>query len=175
MKNLYLLLFVSLFFVGCGSDDLEDLTTISNNLTLSETMDVEVPDGVTTFSAEESFDASQEDEFTRFGSKIDEVIIESIDYTILSVSNNPNDASIVNAQLKYNGSVIGDITNLNLAANVGSTKELGVDQSVVNAMAATFKSDGKVTVEAVAEMSDSPVDFELKLDFNLIIRGSVVN
>ena len=45
----------------------------------------------------------------------------------------------------------------------------------MNAMAATFKSDGKVTVEAVAEMSDSPVTFELKLDFNLIIRGSVVN
>lgn len=179
MKKAYiLLLIIAPIFAGCSSDDLENLTTISSDVELSQQIDVIVPPSTDAFSTTKTFDASQEDEFVRFENRIDAVVVERVEYTILSVQENPNDAQITSAQLAFiNGSsrqVIGDITGLNIAGNIGNTIPLNVDQSVIDAMGATFKSEGKITVEATALVDNSPVDFDLEVTIDLKVSGSVI-
>lgn len=180
MKKAYLiLLLVAPLFVGCSSDDLEDLTTVSSDVELSEQFDIQIPPGTSAFTFSETFDASQEDGFSKFENKIDDITVTSVTYEILSVEENPNNAVIESGQLVFvdgsNEFVLGDITGLNINNNVGNPIELSVNQSVLDAMEAKFRSEGKITVEATVQVSDTPVSFDLEVIMNLNVSGSIVN
>ena len=181
MKNLYILLFASLCFVGCSSDDLENLTSISDDVIITETFEVRVSNTDIPYTASIDFDASQENAFSQFGNKIDDVTVTKITYTILDNVNyqNGENAVIENATFDFNSASgsstnVASISNQNIAAILGSRSDMNFDQNALNAIANEIRSTGKINADVTVELSD-PVDFDLEVTVEMVVTGSIVD
>jgi len=182
MKKLILSILLPATLLSCSDDAVENLTTITTNVALTQTVEVRVTDDqALVYTSSETFDASKEGDFNQFGDKIDKVTINSISYKVLdnaSYSNN-KDASIVDGTLQFKKSggssiEIASISNLNLGDALGDSKDLAFDQKALDAMAAELKSQQKLTTDAIIEL-DKPVSFDLEVTIAMSVSGSVVN
>lgn len=181
MKKLYILLFSAILIAGCGTDDLENLTTITSDVELSEVFEVRVDNASIPYSASINFDASQNDKFDRFGSKIDEIVISKITYEVIDNGNyqNPNQATIENAtfDFKQSGGAsinVASINNQEVAALLSNTNSMQFDQNALNAIAEEIKSSKQIDAQTSVEL-DQPVDFDLRVTIVMTVKGSVVN
>lgn len=182
MKKLILPFLFTATLLSCSDDAVENLTTITSNVSLTRTIEVSVADGQPLiYTSSETFDASSEGDFNQFGDKIDKITINNISYKVLDNANysNDNDASIVDGTLQFKKSggssiEIASISNLNLDDALGDSKDLAFDQNALDAMAAEFKTQQKLTTDATIEL-DKPVSFDLEVTINMSVSGSVVN
>jgi len=182
MKKLFILFIIAgLLSTGCGSDDLENLTTITSHVTLTQTYEVRAEGEPLIYSASQTFDATQDDEYARFGDRIDDISITSVTYTILNNTNyqNADDATIVDAAFSFKDSDgasidVASISNQNIAVLLGQESPMSFDQDALNAMAAEFETNNKISADASVEL-DNPVSFDMEIAIELEVSGSVID
>jgi len=179
MKKVYLFALIVIPFLTSCEDEAEELTTITQEITLTEIVPVVASGAQTVPTINGSFQAGANSEYANFGDKIEDVVVKSITITVLDNASysNPNDASIVDSEVSFEftgGSVSATLSDQNIAAALGVAIPAGFSQSQLENLASQLLSSDEISYSAFAEVSDA-VTFDMEISIVLDVSGSIIN
>lgn len=168
-----LLLFVAVSFTSCdlldNADDLSFNVTLPLDFVIDETADN--PSGKS-YTDSELLNAASDPEVAKYASKIKEIKVNKITYTISSA--NPNTVTFTNGTLSVasSGKTIASASTVNLA-NTSET-ELTADTAGFNELAANLLNDKQELVQLTGTLSKTPVAFTVKFKFYVTITADAL-
>jgi len=179
MKRIYLLLLVAIPFLTSCEDEAEELTTITEEITLTETVPVVATEAQIVPTINGSFEAGANSQYANFGDKIDDIVVKSITITILNNAryDNPNDASIIDSEISFEftgGSLSATLSNQNIEEALGVDIPAALSQRKLENLASQLLASDEITYSAFAQVSDA-VTFDMEISIVIDVSGSIIN
>jgi len=185
MKKIsFLFLTLSAFILAsCGSDD-EGLVTLSQDLTLEEETQVDIPAGSSnTISVTESVELTSGD--LDEIDDISDVTINSVKFIIKNYvgADGIQITSSTISILAANDDVIVSLilANASNPVNIKSFSDNGtvieassLTDDLLNQIATSFQENGRIKIKFDATFDDVPVAFDLESKINLTVEGTVI-
>lgn len=168
-----LLLFVAVSFTSCdlldNADDLSFNVTLPLDFVIDETADN--PSGKS-YTDSELLNAASDPEVAKYASKIKEIKVNKITYTISNA--NPNTVTFTNGTLSVasSGKTIASASTVSLA-NTSET-ELTADTAGFNELASNLLNDKQELIQLAGTLSKTPVAFTVKFKFYVTITADAL-
>lgn len=175
--NLILLFVTALTFCSC--DEIDKLTEFETTQEFETTLDVNVSESqeakpqaksetATDWSASTTIDLKDNSDVEDNVNLIESVNLTDLQYQIVNYTG-AETAAISNTTINFGGTVIAVAdTTLKTAADAGTWFQVE-NAAQLNAIAAKLKADLEMTITAGGTVSDTPVDFGIKLKINTLI------
>lgn len=175
IKHLFPILFLLALgtFSSCDlfdkADDISFEATLPLDFAINETLDN--PSGKD-YSSTKTLDASSDPDVAKYASKIKEIKINKITYTISGA--NPNTVTLTNGKLVIvsSGKTLASASSVSLS-NTAET-ELASDVAGFNDLASLLLSDQTEDVKMEARLSKTPVAFNVKFKFYVTITADAL-
>ena len=180
--NLILLFVAALTFCSC--DEIDKLTEIETSQEFEATLDVNVAvdkeakpqaktSAATDWSTSTSIDLKDNSDVKANLDLVESVNLTDLQYQIVDYTG-AETAAISNTTIDFGGTVITIAdTTLKTAADAGTWFTVE-NAAQLNAIAAKLKADLEMTITASGTVSDTPVDFGIKLKINTLIVIDVI-
>ncbi len=173
MKTKLLLAIFSLFVLACSTDDVKELTRITQDFTLSQSIDVSIPEGpITEFSATKVFDAT--DDVKGFDSKLDNLSITGLTMDFSNYSSSVDPVTITDASLTFEGTGITLAISDDIDLSTISSITLTIPDNALSTIETSFLADKKLTVAVAATVDKVPVDFTITVNFDVEVTGTLL-
>ena len=167
-------LLLSLIITLSACDDEDDLTSFDVTDSLTETLNVDVPDNngnPIDFVASETFDISSNQQINDNLDQLDNVEINSISYEISNFSG-PEDATITDGSISFGNTII-TVSDINLdEANTNNTTFEIDDDAKLSAISNNLENNTTVNVTYDASVDTTPVTFDMimTIDYTVTIN-----
>jgi hypothetical protein len=173
MKKIILLVVLATLTVSCGS--LFELLELKVENNLTESIDASVP---RTSAAAEAFNLTETldlraGDFAEYVDKITAVKINTFNYKFKDFTGNVNGV-ITSGTLKFDSTVVGTITNLNIsqAATAGTVFEI-TDATVLSQLENAFVNNSSTTITLAGEVISEAGSMNFKVEVNISLTATV--
>jgi len=174
MKKIFIalsLLVCAIPFTSC--DAVDDLTEFDLSVSLSENLNIDVPEGVTTLGASVDFDYGQVQEIADNINRIEEVAIDTFTYTITNAGGNA-DAIIENVSLTFSGTTVA-LTSFNPTEAALSAQVFTVtDTAALNALGDALLSNPELELSFTGTVIGAPVNFTANFDIDVTVTVDAI-
>ncbi|MFC2123268.1 hypothetical protein ACFLU5_00535 [Bacteroidota bacterium] len=148
----------------------EDLRTVNLTQTFSHTEDISISEmDPLTINEEFTVNATSNSKIDQYRDKIKSYTVEKISYQILNYVGAPG--ITMTGTIEF-GAVSASISSLDLSDN--TVTDLGFDPADLAEVAQELEDGNDVTGAIVGSVSDTPVDFTLKLIFDVAFEAEVL-
>ena len=173
MKNLIKFLAVSILIFGYTScDELDKLTDVDFNTTVTESIIVNVDGGVDVLLNSNVLVNIDNPDTHEYLSKIKKVEINSLDYRVINFFG--DNVGVITADLMADGAILDTHTNVTVSNEVGMMYSIE-DTAALNTIASKLKNGGDVNF-AVAGTStnEGGMNFEIKITLSLKVTADAL-
>lgn len=170
MKYTIFLLLFALFTVSCSEDDVKEITTVTRDFSVTETLEVSIGESdPLSYSTSKTLDASLS------GFDISNIEVVSVTAEITSVLLQGGATNLVEATFELAGTgIVLTMEDVDLSNAVGTTFEFNLDATALAALESALTTAESLTINTSATVDNKPVDFTLELVLELTATGSVL-
>jgi len=174
------LLLITLVFSGCElldeTDDVQFTTDFELPVPFVVDEDADVPGNPYT-SFNSSIEAARDPEYQKYKDRVKHIVVNEIKYIIsefvadVPVTLTSGEAKFFAKDQTVNDAVIASVSNVTIADGSGT---LEASAEVLETIANIVLRDGEIHVVSVANISDAPCSFKIKVTLNVTVTANAL-